>query len=804
MSNRRILILLSVICIQFFLYQFPLQAGEGKYDFTNSVIVTSADLSSVEEKAILVLIEEVEKRTGIKLVKTEIWPEDSKSVIAVGLLTQIDRFAMPYVEEIKNVKIEGSEGFYLRVFGQTDKSVIIAGQDERGILYGIGYLLRKMSLTNNSIMIPSDLQVNTSPKYPLRGHQLGYRPKTNAYDAWTAEQFDQYIRELALFGTNSIEIIPPVSDDDLTSPLMPVPPMDMMIQLSDMINSYGLDVWIWYPNVGDDYLTEAGMEYELTQREEVFKKLKHINALLVPGGDPGHLDPDIFFPWMDKVAAKLIKYHPDAKIWVSPQAMQPTPEWLEQFYRYVNKKPEWLGGVVFAPWIKTLIQEMRAVVDADIPIRRYPDITHNVACQYPVKEWDIAFALSLHRECYNPRPLAMKSIHNAFDQFAAGSITYSEGINDDVNKFIWGDQDWDPETPLIETLRDYCRLFISPDYADELAQGFMAEEKNWVGPLLANSQVAITLTQWRDIEKSASGEVLNNYRFQMGLSRAYYDAYIQQRLINETNLEMRALEVLETTSETGALKAIQTAEAILSKSKTEPVALEYRDKCNFLADKLFANIRSQTYVKKHGAQKRTRGAFMEGIDEPLNNVAWLTKQFALVKDLESEDEKLKAIDEIINRTNPGPGGFYDNMGSFASMSRIENYVKWEDDPGSLKSPRIAYYYNVDVEDELDIPMAWKNQVGTLYDTPLKLFYNNLDPNAQYLMRVGYTGKRGKMIRLMADDKYLIHDLVETYNPPIQEYEIPKEATADGELELTWRAGTGERGAQVSEIWLIKK
>ena len=31
---------------------------------------------------------------------------------------------------------------------------------------------------------PTELNVTTAPKYPLRGHQLGYRPKTNSYDAW--------------------------------------------------------------------------------------------------------------------------------------------------------------------------------------------------------------------------------------------------------------------------------------------------------------------------------------------------------------------------------------------------------------------------------------------------------------------------------------------------------------------------------------------------------------------------------------------------------------------------------------------
>ncbi len=51
------------------------------------------------------------------------------------------------------------------------------------------------------------MNLTSSPHYAVRGHQLGYRPKTNAYDAMTVEMWDQYIRELAIFGTNTIELL---------------------------------------------------------------------------------------------------------------------------------------------------------------------------------------------------------------------------------------------------------------------------------------------------------------------------------------------------------------------------------------------------------------------------------------------------------------------------------------------------------------------------------------------------------------------------------------------------------------------
>ncbi|MHC4708784.1 MAG: alpha-glucuronidase family glycosyl hydrolase, partial [Planctomycetota bacterium] len=229
-------------------------AGAKLLDFSDCVIVAPGSLSKVEQKAVAVLQEEIQKRTGITPQTTKNWPQD-KAVIAVGPQSQISQFAGPLSSDLSSVVVPGAEGFYVSVRSEPRIAAVIVGKDSRGVLYGIGKLLRKMDLRTGNIRVPDGLTITTAPKYWLRGHQLGYRPKTNAYDAWSPAQYDQYIRELALFGTNAIEIIPPVSDDDYLSRHMK-DPMEMMIRHSEIIDSYGLDVWIWYPNVGKDYVSE--------------------------------------------------------------------------------------------------------------------------------------------------------------------------------------------------------------------------------------------------------------------------------------------------------------------------------------------------------------------------------------------------------------------------------------------------------------------------------------------------------------------------------------------------------------------
>jgi hypothetical protein len=594
---------------------------------------------------------------------------------------------------------------------------------------------------------------------------------------------------------------------------MKVDPLEMMIKLSEIIDSYGLDVWVWYPNMfsEEEHKDRSHMEKEIIEREEIFSKLKRIDKVFIPGGDPGRLDANALFEWSESVYKILNKYHPNAKIWLSPQFPKtPVESWYIDFYNNVKKEPEWLGGIVFGPRVKNLPQELREIIPDKYPIRHYPDITHSIRCQYPVKDWDLAFAITLGRECINPRPKAEKYIHNLFANYTIGSLSYSEGINDDVNKFVWSDQDWNPDTPVIETLRDYARVFISSEFAEEISHGIMALEENWEGPLLVNDRVDITLKQWQGIEKSVPKEVLNNYRFQMCLLRAYYDAYIRRRLIYETELEREVLDVLGKAKEIGSLKAIEDAEKILERAKTKPVVPSYKERCWKLADELFKNIGSQLSVEKYKAHSWERGAFMDAIDIPLNNYRWLKVQFDNILKTDDEEERLREIDNVINRNNPGPGGFYDNLGHPISWIRVIR-KKWleEDYMDYFLLPEVTFntpllYMEENKQHELGgIPLAWINGIDSPYQVPLIVKYENLDPESNYRVRVGYIGT--SKVKLTANEKYLIHDTIDmTGRCAIKEFTIPKEAIPDGSLTLTWSTTKESRGVSIAELWIIKE
>src|SRR5204863_6309256 len=110
-----------------------------------------------------------------------------------------------------------------------------------------------------------------------------------------------------------------------------------------------------------------------------------------------------------------------------------------------------------------------------------------------VPDWDTVFAVTLGREPINPRPIDQAAIYRLLHKETIGFITYSEGCNDDVNKFIWSGLGWSSTAPIEEILRDYARYFIGSDVADSFANGLLALERNWRGPAIANGGITTTL-----------------------------------------------------------------------------------------------------------------------------------------------------------------------------------------------------------------------------------------------------------------------------------------------------------------------
>jgi len=779
--------------------------AEEMIDLTNASVVFPSGATARERKAVQILVEEVQKRTGVRLPHGAEWPAGGRPTIAIGRIGSFGSGGSGERSDALELPRPGREGYQVAVHrrGGGPPTVWVQGTDERGVLFGTGRLLRELRMSRGVVRAPTALAISEAPTQTIRGHQLGFRPKTNSYDGWTVPMWDQYIRDLAVFGNNAIELIPPRSDDAPDSPHFPMPQMDMMIEMSRLADEYGLDVWIWYPALDKDYGDAATVDFALAEWAAVFEKLPRVDAVLVPGGDPGHTEPRHMFALLEKQTASLRRFHPRAQMWMSPQGF--TTEWMDQFYALIQKEPAWLSGIVFGPQVRDPLPLLREKIPAKYPIRRYPDITHSMRAQYAVPFWDIAHALTSAREPINPRPVDQTAIYRAFDEHAAGFITYSEGCNDDVNKMVWSVLGWDSSTEPLETLRQYSRYFLGERYTNSFAHGLLALERNWRGPLVSNASVDTTLQQFQAMERDASPQDLLNWRFQQALYRAYYDAYQRRRLIHERALEQEAMARLQEAPVVGAGVALDAAEAVLNRSAREPVATDLRRRIGELAEALFQSIRMQLDVERYRAIAVGRGATLDTVDMPLNDRVWLTERFSEIRSLSEERTRLEAIARIARWTDPGPGGFYDDLGDTTQQPHLVLADAYDRDPQFFHSASVGFGYRPGWR------LSWIHHAESFYDAPLQMQYQGLDPSARYRVRVVYAGdvySTKTTLRLVADESHEVHPWrPKSPDPAPQEFDVPVEATRDGSLTLTWRqqpgAGGAGRGNQVAEVWLVR-
>ncbi len=485
----------------------------------------------------------------------------------------------------------------------------------------------------------------------------------------------------------------------------------------------------------------------------------------------------------------LAKHHPKAKVWLSPQGFG--RDEVDYVFAWLDEhKPTWFGGLVGGPSSPPL-DGLRARLDKRYQLRDYPDITHIVRCQYPALTLDQAFALTLGRECIMARPVFYTYVHGKTAPFTDGFISYSDGVHDDANKVLWSQLGWNARKDPRDILVEYCRFFFGPDVAEAAADGILALEKNWDGPIRLNGAIEGTLAQWRALE-AAHPELKDNWRWQMYVCRAYYDAYTRARAFRESALELEANRMLVRAGDRSPQQAIADALAVLSRVDAQPTRPDLRERIVALYDDLYHSIGLQTDTKKHQASGTERGCSLEFLDYPLNNRWWLEDEFKKVEALTDLEAQWARLEELRTWEDPGPGGFYDDLGHIGRSP----HVLW--DLGATPwSGGFAWWDNGYSRARL----SW--QVTSWPRNGLE--YTGLDPAARYVLR--FTGF-GDM-KAFADEKELEPTRYGTAEGDIKEYPVPAELVQDGRLKVTLQPkrleGVNWRfQPRLSEAWLIRK
>lgn len=563
-------------------------------------------------------------------------------------------------------------------------------------------------------------------------------------------------------------------------------------EMSKICQRYGLEYWVWVP--ADFHLQDTAKRRAFLQRfEEMAAESVELSGVFVPGGDPGDNPPELVMPLLEDLAARLKLRHPKAKVWLSLQGFNAAKE--EAVYRYIEqKRPSWLGGLVAGP-SSPPAERSRQRLPREYGLRLYPDLTHNKISQYQVPSWDQAFALTLGREAINPRPAEFARIHNRFAGLSDGFISYSDGVHDDVNKNVFSALAWDPARSVRDVLIDYARLHFSSALAPEIADGILALERNWRGPLADNGGVEGTLLAWQKLEQKAP-QLETNWRWQMNLLRASYDAFVRHRLLAERKLESEAnARLLDTRKNAG--QAMAAARMILGQATSRQASPELRARIVELCEKLFQSIGLQTSVEKYQASGAERGAVLDFVDYPLNNRWWLEDEFTKVAAMKTEEEKQQRLLALGNWEKPGPGSFYDDVGHEGRSPHAEGDL--EQEPGSFRGTEPTFWWW-----DQGLSRARLSWQSTIW--PRRMVYEGLAPGANYMVKTQGYGQNllridGKPVRPLVEGRLM---------GEFYEFAVPVEALQDGQLELTWEVPKDEgtlnwrQKSRLAEVWLLRK
>ena len=532
----------------------------------------------VQLNAAIFLQHELLKRTGIQLSIISDKKATTSSYIRIGLASDFKiphRVNTPKVEESYAVWVDGSS---------PRKTVVnIAGFDNRGILFGAGRLIQELYLSANYISIPQKLVITSSPSDKLRAQQIIKNSQgKDGFNDWSKPEVNQqFVNDMLIFGTNGFEPTQPELVDKYLEGLG----ISLFVKLKcqDVID---------LNKQADDSI------------KSFFKKYSGIDHITSYGGDAaGAVQPQLFFPYLDRVIPLVLKGNPGSKWWYSNQCLDDHAKDFDDYiFKFINEKqPTYLHGMVYGPWTKRGINEIRADLPPQYIIRHFPDICHPRWSQYPIPQWDRVFSIVWPRnQSIYMMPTMMLDIYKATRNNTVGNLPYNHtGSFNDLNKFVISAAGWNAGTDINSILTSYAKVFFAHSFmklpkelesekkmtkeeflnkaTSYVVKGLQLLEQNWTGQLKNNASCEEALHYWTQIAECIGGPQ-KNWRVEMYLYKARIDAQIKRKYDFEMQLENEAYKIITNSNDNLAL-TIQTV-----KNNFDRVDKEFQSKDEFLGE----------------------------------------------------------------------------------------------------------------------------------------------------------------------------------------------------------------------------
>ncbi len=690
-----------------------------------------------------------------------------------------------------NKAIESQDTFTIE---KKDDTLYFSAQNIRGIIYAYSLFLRKTTYKNNEIILVSDICGTHSPQQRIRGHQVGYRTTPNTYDAWDYNQYLRCFLDLMAFGSNVAEHTGSATEKVEYNCLMKYTQEEFLKEATRIQDEINLDVSLWQGNDAKESDEDA-----LIFRDKLFGEITRLDYLFIPGGDPGDMKADAFIERSKKIYKVLKKHHPNAKIHLSAQAPHCHKDWGDVFIEKLKDEPDEFEMVIMGPNHAFPIDILREKVPEKYPLRFYPDITHNLRCEYPVNftkdDWHFSFANTLSRESVNPRPTELKTLHSMFSHYTVGSVSYSEGVHDDVNKAVWSALEWNKNISLDEILEDYGRFFMYGADENLIKDLIFTLEKSWQGDALYSENIDNAYTLACNLKESYPF-LSENWRFMLLYFRAVCDKIVKTRREFEEKLIEKVITMLKQYN-------IEKAMEIL-KTPFEKSYLTLRNELYSLGEFLFNAIGIQLDTEHYHTDNWERGATLDTIDNNVTDRAFFINKLMKAQALNEEEQK-HFIDCLVNRNAVENDEFYFSV-ALHSLEALNTPQQGEfymdirgDRPEAKKTPlpmsmtKVYDHFNLDVKcDNFTDCCDYILTVTYKEDFNPEITEHKITANCN-IVYCGpqYGGEENKTL-----DEIILSPGFKTAS-----YKIPKEFITNGKLDL--RFSEPIDGVKLCEFWVKK-
>jgi len=505
--------------------------------------------------------------------------------------------------------------------------------------------------------------------HELRGIFAANHKQSNSYYRWSPPQWARYLNDLKAWGLNALGIYPMhfadwtgVSRPWSDAPAWAAPEREAewrqfwlcQVAVSQMARSSGVTFALWVPpnDVFPDEVTlsmnRGGGPYVcpsvpearaaiLSCREKLIANLPHVDVLFIPAHDNGGCPCSDCTPWVktylklvEETADVLRRYHPRAEVWISNQGLEEDENRILHAILKIGR-PGWLSRIAFGPHSQDLPALAAAAGDA-YPLVLYPDITHAWHCQHPVPEFHPVYRQVYRRDAPSYRPAAIAGVFQRSAQFATGSIPYSEGIHDDLNKAVWLSLAADPSLSPQSVVASYCQRHF-PEQASQAAERAVPMlERNWeLDP--GDPQMAEPLGVLSEVADDPA--LPNNWRWRMLLLRARLDAAIASRVRHDRQLRHQVAQRL-THGEYDAREAARAGLAMLKEALARPQ--------KGISDTELAGLRQD-----RDDIRSLCGLDVSAVDriqEPLEGLSQMAARLEEITKLESVQDARRALREL--------------------------------------------------------------------------------------------------------------------------------------------------------------